>query len=323
LEVYAFNGANDLAFRFGVPAQILAYTAAGDVTAPDAATVVLVRQAGAKAVEIAITASLPPDWGTTFLFKNTVNDSSTAALIDQGKKVSFHDQNINYATTYFYWVKIADTTGNTSGFSPPGTITTTRLVTDDYGDDSISTSKYKLLSMTSAVIGNLEVKTANIDNLAVTNGKINDLSASKINTGMLRVNGVGNGASVIHVDAPSSIELETALATPASLIFMDNTSVEQAKIAGKGTSLSISPSTNNGYTLEIGEAGLEWSSILLRSAARISLNPGGTNSVFIDGRLGTTGVQSSAPPGAGVNPTRRIPVYNSVGTIVMYIWGSI
>jgi len=343
-EVYGYNGANAPDFRFGVPAQILSQVVPGDVTAPAAATVVLVRQSGTKTIEIAITAILPPDWGTTFLFKNTINDTSTAILIDQGKKVSFHDQNINYATTYFYWVKIADTTGNTSGFSPPGTITTIRLLNDDYTDDSISTGKFQNLSVTNAKIGDLSVTTAKIqdanitnakiqdlavttakiDNLAVTNAKINDLSAAKINTGMLRVNGVGNGASIIHVDAPSAIEMETDPATPSELIFLDGASVNKAKILGKGTSLSVSPATNNGYALEIGEAGLNWNSIGLRSGNRITLTPGGSNSVFIDGRLGSTDVQSTPPPGGVVgSANRRIPVYNSVGTIVCYLWASI
>ncbi len=242
-RVFAYNGMNAQGYRYSPAAQILSHTVDGDTIPPSSPTGVSVRQSGAKTVEISIAATTPPDWGTTHLYRNTTNSSGSASLIDSGKKLSFHDQNISYNTTYFYWAKIVDTTGNQSGFSPSsGGILISRLVNDDYSDDSISTNKYQSLSITSAKIGSAAITTAKIAaaaittaeiaNLAVTNAKINDLSAAKITTGLLTVNPFTAGATAIFIDSAGRIRLKSMVGVPAKISFEDGAGLEKAGISG-------------------------------------------------------------------------------------------
>ena len=224
LEVYAYNGNNDPAFRFSEAAQILGYTVAGDTIPPSAPTAIAVRQSGAKVNEISLTANVPADWGTTYLYRNTVDSTGSASLIDSGKKLGFHDQNISYGITYFYWGRIVDTSGNISGFSPSSShsVLVSRLVETDYDDDSISTSKMQNLSVSNAKIGNL----------AVTNAKINDLSAAKIITGMLTVHPTTNGASAIFVDNSGKIRIKSMTGSPGQISWENAAGVEKAFMSG-------------------------------------------------------------------------------------------
>jgi len=335
LEVYGYNSANASEFRYSVPAQILNHFADFDLIAPSAAASLLVRQSGTKTIEIEAAFTPPADWGTTNLYRNTVNSSASAVLIESGKKKIFHDQNIVYGTTYFYWVKVVDRTGNLSGFSPVGSITVTQLVTGDYSDDSISTNKMQNLSVTNAKItdlavtnakiASLAVTSAKIADLAVTNAKINDLNASKITAGSLRVDQVGAGASEIFVDAPAAIRLEQDASAPARVAFQSAAGTINTTIEATNTELSISPTSHdNGFVLLLGEPGQGWSSVGINSAHSIILQPavsGGSGRVYISGNLGADGLQSTPPPGTTAN--RRLPLYDIGGTLIGYIWVSI
>jgi len=114
--------------------------APGDTTAPSAPSAIAVRQAGGKSVEIEGTFTPPADWGTTILYRNTTNNSGTATEIDRGKKKNFHDQNVSYGTTYYYWLKVVDLSGNTSGFSPSSShsVAVVQLQTGDLSDNSVT-----------------------------------------------------------------------------------------------------------------------------------------------------------------------------------------
>ena len=126
--------------------------APGDTTVPSAPSAISVRQSGAKIVEIDLTFTAPADWATTQLYRNTSNNSGTATLIETGKKKRFHDENVSYGTTYYYWGKVVDLTGNLSGFSPSSahSITVAKIVTIDVDDDSITTPKIPDEDITSA-----------------------------------------------------------------------------------------------------------------------------------------------------------------------------
>lgn len=54
---------------------------------------------------------LPADYSHTELYRNTVNNSATATLIDRKAGTVFHDENVTYGVTYFYWAKVVDRTG--------------------------------------------------------------------------------------------------------------------------------------------------------------------------------------------------------------------
>lgn len=124
-------------------ADLANQTAPGDTTPPSNPTAIAVRQSGGKVIEIDVTFTAPSDWGTTILYRNTTNNSGTATEIERGKKKRFHDQNVSYGTTYYYWVKVADRSGNLSGFSPSSShsITVAKIITGDVEDDTITTPK--------------------------------------------------------------------------------------------------------------------------------------------------------------------------------------
>lgn len=121
---------------------LLNRVAPGDTTAPPAPTAITVRQGTGKSVEIVLTFSEPADWGTTQLYRNTSNDSSTATLIETKKAKAFHDVNVVFNTTYYYWAKVLDWTGNASGFSPSSghTITPVQIGTGEIGNNAVTAS---------------------------------------------------------------------------------------------------------------------------------------------------------------------------------------
>ena len=178
-EVFAYNSANAPEFRYSTPAQLLSVVIDGDTIPPSAPSSLVVTQSGTKTVEITVNASPPVDWGDTFLYRSTVNNSASAVLIARGKKLNFHDQDIVYNTVYYYWSKIADSSGNISAFSPSsGGISIQRLGTNDYSDDSITTPKIPNDAITGTKIAALAVTTAKIDLLAVTSANIASLAVT-------------------------------------------------------------------------------------------------------------------------------------------------
>jgi hypothetical protein len=113
-------------------------------------------------VEVEVTFTAPSDWGTTVFYRNTTNNSGTATEIERGKKKRIHDQSVSYGSTYYYWAKVADRSGNLSGFSPSSShsITVAQIVTADVG---------------SAQIGGAEIKTGS-SGVATTNIAANAVS---------------------------------------------------------------------------------------------------------------------------------------------------
>lgn len=150
-----------------------AQVAATDASIPTAPSAIAVSQSGGKVVEIRITASPPLDWGTVRLFRNTTNSSGTATEIARGKKLIFHDENVTYGTTYFYWAKVEDTSGNLSGFSPSSShsITVARIVTNDVGTGQIDTDRLG----TDAATSNKTSKSASALTAATTSTSYTDV----------------------------------------------------------------------------------------------------------------------------------------------------
>lgn len=150
LRVTRVNVANS---TLTADADLANQTAPGDTGAPSTPSAIAVRQAGAKVVEIDVTFTAPSDWGTTILYRNTTNNSGTATEIERGKKKRFHDQkDLSYGSTYYYWAKVADRTGNLSGFSPSSShsLTIAQIVTGDVGDDQITTPKVPVGAITAS-----------------------------------------------------------------------------------------------------------------------------------------------------------------------------
>ena len=124
-----------------------------DATVPTAPSAIAVRQSGAKVVEISPSFAIPDDWATADLYRNTANNSATATQIDSKKAWVFHDENVAYGTTYYYWVKVVDTSGNASGFSPSSghSVLVAQIDTSDVGDTTITTPKIAPNAVTNSV----------------------------------------------------------------------------------------------------------------------------------------------------------------------------
>ncbi len=136
------------AFGVGVDSAI-----ANIGAAPAAPAAIAVRQGGAKLVEIDAIFVEPVDWGTTELYRHTANDPGAAVLIETRKAKRFHDEDVAYGTTYYYWIKVVDTQGNRSGFSPSATHSVTVVKIVDADVDSVAIGK--LLAGTLTVAGTL------------------------------------------------------------------------------------------------------------------------------------------------------------------------
>lgn len=133
--------------------------------APSTPTAIAVRQGAGKTVEISVTFTEPADWGTTELYRNTTDNSATATLIDSKKAHTFHDTNVSYGSTYYYWAKVigmSATAVNTSGFSPSSghSITVQQVLTADVADSNITTAKINDLGVTTAKVAAANITTA-------------------------------------------------------------------------------------------------------------------------------------------------------------------
>lgn len=86
----------------------------GDVDAPDQPTKVEVSQGTGRFFNIQVTAALPEDLGYISLYRYTANSFGQAELISKSKKNQFHDTDVDYGITYYYWATVEDLTGNVS-----------------------------------------------------------------------------------------------------------------------------------------------------------------------------------------------------------------
>lgn len=123
--------------------------------APDTPTAIAVRQAAGKTVEIVATFAEPPFPWTAELWRNTTNDVTTATKIDAKAAHGFHDVNVTYTSTYYYWVRTVGLNGvNYSGWSPSSShsITVSRVVTNDIGSAQVTNSEMANDSVTTGKI---------------------------------------------------------------------------------------------------------------------------------------------------------------------------
>ena len=115
-----------------------------NIDTPTAPSAIAVRQGAGKVVEVSVTFSEPSDWGSTELWRNTSDDVTTAAQIDSQKSHTFHDVNVSYGSTYYYFARVVGMSGtstNTSGWSPSSghSITVSQVVNADLGTGSVQT----------------------------------------------------------------------------------------------------------------------------------------------------------------------------------------
>ena len=124
---------------------------------PATPSAIVVRQGAGKVVEIVVTFAEPPFPWLAELWRSTTNDVTVATKIATETSHTFHDTNVSYASTYYYFARTVGLGGaNFSGYSPSSghSITVSQVVTGD--------------------ITALNITAAELAALAVTTGKIND-----------------------------------------------------------------------------------------------------------------------------------------------------
>ncbi len=116
------------------------YTITGDVAAPDAPTGLTVTQ-GMLNIRLDWVNPTATDYKSTDVYRYTSNSSGSAVKIASITGESFVDQNIAADTTYYYWTKAVDYSGNYSGFSGVASTNATD-VTAVVADGSITVAKF-------------------------------------------------------------------------------------------------------------------------------------------------------------------------------------
>lgn len=153
------------------------------------------------------------------VYRNTVDNSSTASLIGSGIgefSGTFGSYNDSPTTTdtYFYWVTAVDTSGNESGFSNsdsaaaegvaigPGDITETMIA-----DNAISTPKLQANSVVSSKILAGEIGTDHLSAGAVTATKIDvtNLAAINADMGTITAGRIQNSGNTTYIDLTNDL----------------------------------------------------------------------------------------------------------------------
>lgn len=100
----------------GAYATVTNHVVAGDTTAPSAPGSVT---ATGKLEHIVVdwAANTEADLAGYEVWRNTTNNSGTATKVWEGKGNRFVDSLVAASTTYYYWIKAVDSSGNASGFS--------------------------------------------------------------------------------------------------------------------------------------------------------------------------------------------------------------
>ena len=123
-------------------------TIAADTTAPLVPQApVLATYFKSIAVKCLQNLTKAPDHASFDVYRNTTNNSGTATKIGSAPclgntdSVVYLDEATAYDTTYYYWVKSIDTSGNISGFSAvAGPVSTQRIIAGDIGTSALNSS---------------------------------------------------------------------------------------------------------------------------------------------------------------------------------------
>jgi Putative phage tail protein len=156
----------------------------------------------------------PPDadYAGGEVWRSGLNDVTTASFRGLGWS-DFIDKGLNSNEGFYYWLRMRDTSGNTSTFFPaapdalvgitiPATtpdIQELAITETKIANDSISTPKLQANSVDAnkVVTAHLITHAAQIDDALISDAHIVNLSASKIATGSLQANvGVGVGQNM-------------------------------------------------------------------------------------------------------------------------------
>ena len=205
--------------RTGTFTSVGSITVTGDTTAPAVPTS-LSASGAFRAISLEWTNPSDVDFSHAEVWRSATNNSSQASKIAETSADYYVDAPLAGNTTFYYWVKAADFSGNVSAFStganaqtsliegddiPSGTITETMI-----SDDSISTAKIKAnaisaneLAADSVTAGKIQagaVNAAKIAADAIDANKIsvNTLSAISANMGTLTAGNIQLGNLAVN-----------------------------------------------------------------------------------------------------------------------------
>ena len=116
-------------------------TPAADTTAPATPTGLAVV-AKPRGQRLTWTDATEADYKRTLVYRNTTNNSATATLIARIAGTHYLDtEDLTRGTTYYYWIKHRDQSGNDSGFSSVVSISHRGAVAGDLDDEAVTTAK--------------------------------------------------------------------------------------------------------------------------------------------------------------------------------------
>ena len=117
------------------------YTITGDVAAPNAPTGLVVTQ-GMLNIRLDWVNPTATDYKSTDVYRYTSNSSGSAVKIASITGESFVDQNIAADTTYYYWTKAVDYSGNYSGFSAVASTNAIEVTASEVVDGTIGVAAF-------------------------------------------------------------------------------------------------------------------------------------------------------------------------------------
>ena len=284
-------------------------TVAGDTSAPSAFSAIAVRKGTGKQVEIEFTGATPSDWSHVDLYRHTSDASGSATVIKSGKKKDFHDDNVSYGSTYYYWGKVVDFTGNASAFSPSSShsIAVTKVGTTDIADDAIDTDQ-----VADDAIGTDQVDVLNAS--VITAGTISasvNMSANSINVAGSTLT-VSSGGVRISATGDSAINLDIGTFAKIKWWTTAFSGTEVGHI-GAGTDptfngVQLMTPSNSAHNIRLGSGGAPFTDFGLVMTGNIA----SSDEIFDGG---------DPPPHAATGPERRIKIVNMTsGALVGYIW---
>lgn len=114
----------------------------GDTTAPATPTgfTATAVQAG---IDLKWTNPTDKDFMAVQIFRDTVNTFPGGSPLitisgERGKKMAFRDRSVAYGTTYYYWLRAVDASGNASSETSSVNASPSRTATDDISDNAVT-----------------------------------------------------------------------------------------------------------------------------------------------------------------------------------------
>jgi hypothetical protein len=140
----AYDYAGEAVSNFGIfstQTTLLSQTSPNYATAPAIPIGLTAALGTGKLIQLNWTANTEKNLAGYLVWRNTVNNSATATQIATVTVTQFVDAGGAYGTTFFYWIKAYDFSGNVSGFSLTASATPFTLVGADIGAGQITATQ--------------------------------------------------------------------------------------------------------------------------------------------------------------------------------------